>query len=116
MILTEKSSSLATRFIFTCISLAAAAAQAHSGGTNSSGCHAGTKPYHCHAKPDDGVTDDVIQIREDISTSLSGMVPSIKVRPEADYNQKFCQSVGGQTETRHYYTYAGGRSHINVDC
>jgi len=20
----------------------------HSGGTDSSGCHAGTKPYHCH--------------------------------------------------------------------
>ena len=23
-------------------------ADAHSGGTNASGCHAGTKPYHCH--------------------------------------------------------------------
>ena len=21
---------------------------AHSGGTDSAGCHAGTKPYHCH--------------------------------------------------------------------
>ena len=25
---------------------------AHSGGTNSSGCHAGSKPYHCHGGPD----------------------------------------------------------------
>ncbi|MFM5267866.1 YHYH domain-containing protein [Aeromonas caviae] len=23
-------------------------AHAHSGGTDSNGCHAGTKPYHCH--------------------------------------------------------------------
>jgi hypothetical protein len=23
---------------------------AHSGGTDSNGCHAGTKPYHCHNK------------------------------------------------------------------
>ncbi len=25
-------------------------AMAHSGGTNSSGCHSGSKPYHCHNK------------------------------------------------------------------
>ena len=23
-------------------------ANAHSGGTNSAGCHAGSQPYHCH--------------------------------------------------------------------
>lgn len=23
-------------------------ANAHSGGTDANGCHAGTKPYHCH--------------------------------------------------------------------
>jgi hypothetical protein len=28
--------------------LAAGVVQAHSGGTDSNGCHAGTKPYHCH--------------------------------------------------------------------
>lgn len=28
--------------------LAIGVAQAHSGGTDSDGCHAGTKPYHCH--------------------------------------------------------------------
>ncbi|MFT5797006.1 MAG: hypothetical protein ACI84R_001061 [Candidatus Azotimanducaceae bacterium] len=26
----------------------ATSAFAHSGGTNSAGCHAGKKPYHCH--------------------------------------------------------------------
>lgn len=35
---------------------------------------------------------------------------------EAELNRQFCQSVNGQTETHHLYTYAGGRSHIRVDC
>lgn len=30
------------------VALGAAAAQAHSGRTNASGCHAGSRPYHCH--------------------------------------------------------------------
>lgn len=29
---------------------------AHSGGTNSSGCHSGTEPYHCHDEGDSGET------------------------------------------------------------
>jgi hypothetical protein len=28
---------------------------AHSGGLNSSGCHAGSRPYHCHRSPSDMV-------------------------------------------------------------
>ena len=28
--------------------LSATSAFAHSGGTDASGCHAGSKPYHCH--------------------------------------------------------------------
>jgi len=35
---------------------------------------------------------------------------------ELSLNKWFCNSIGGQTETRHFYTYAGGRSHISVDC
>lgn len=35
---------------------------------------------------------------------------------EAELNRQFCQSVGGQTETPHYYTYRDGRSYIKVDC
>ena len=35
---------------------------------------------------------------------------------ETELNDQFCQSVNGQTETRHYYTYPGGRSFIQVDC
>ena len=26
----------------------------HSGGTDSSGCHAGSQPYHCHDEDDNG--------------------------------------------------------------
>ncbi|EPJ43537.1 MAG: hypothetical protein OFPII_41270 [Osedax symbiont Rs1] len=36
---------IAISFIFALISGTAAA---HSGGTDSNGCHAGKKPYHCH--------------------------------------------------------------------
>lgn len=28
--------------------ISATTAFAHSGGTNSAGCHAGSQPYHCH--------------------------------------------------------------------
>lgn len=35
-------------FAFLCSSPAAAALAAHSGGTDASGCHAGSQPYHCH--------------------------------------------------------------------
>jgi len=28
--------------------MAASFVQAHSGGTDKNGCHAGSKPYHCH--------------------------------------------------------------------
>ena len=30
--------------------MATTTAFAHSGGTNAAGCHAGSKPYHCHNK------------------------------------------------------------------
>jgi hypothetical protein len=34
--------------ILLCACIYGLSAQAHSGGLNSSGCHAGSKPYHCH--------------------------------------------------------------------
>ena len=33
-----------------------------------------------------------------------------------EYNRRFCATVNGETETRHGYTYAGGRSFVKVDC
>jgi len=37
-------------FTITCLGFLSAASMvsAHSGGLNSAGCHAGSKPYHCH--------------------------------------------------------------------
>jgi hypothetical protein len=34
---------------------------AHSGGTDSFGCHAGSKPYHCHGGPDNSNNTDYIE-------------------------------------------------------
>ena len=54
-----------------------------------------------------------------ICSLFSGVVfsaPAYAEGPEADYNRQFCQSVGDQAETHHYYIWAGGRSHIRVDC
>lgn len=39
--------------ILVCACIYGLSAQAHSGGLNSSGCHAGSKPYHCHRAASD---------------------------------------------------------------
>ena len=48
--------------------------------------------------------------------SLLPVVALAEPLSEAELNRQFCRSVNGQTETRHYYTYRGGRSYIKVDC
>ena len=84
----------------------------HSGRTNSAGCHAGSQPYHCHA-------------RSTISPpTLSNTVPIVgeliearkELQLEAKHNRQFCQSIGGQVESRHYYAWSDLSSHIQVDC
>ncbi|WP_156121928.1 YHYH domain-containing protein [Halocynthiibacter namhaensis] len=35
-------------FTFLVVLLTCTSAIAHSGGTNKDGCHAGSRPYHCH--------------------------------------------------------------------
>jgi len=48
---------------------------------------------------------------------LLSLLPSIAFADtEAELNRQFCDSIGGKTETRHHYTYAGGRSYIQMDC
>ncbi len=81
--------------------MSALAAHAHSGRTDSEGCHAGSQPRHCHGH--------------------GGKVNKTKSKPaltrnEADYNAAFCATVGGQTEVRHSYSYPGGRGYVIVDC
>ncbi|MEZ8088302.1 YHYH domain-containing protein [Vibrio sp. 1S139] len=39
------------KLVITCLMIGVSGlAFAHSGGTDANGCHAGTKPYHCHNK------------------------------------------------------------------
>lgn len=38
------------------------------------------------------------------------------VASEAEHNARFCDNVGGETEARHEYSWAGGDSHVFVDC
>lgn len=35
---------------------------------------------------------------------------------EAEYNEDFCESVGGKTETKYIYLYPTGRGYVRVDC
>ena len=35
---------------------------------------------------------------------------------EAEYNEDFCESVGGKTETKYIYLYPNGRGYVRVDC
>ena len=44
------------------------------------------------------------------------LAPVIAVASEAAHNTAFCTSIGGETETRHYYDYPTGRSYVLVDC
>lgn len=46
-------------FVF--ITLISAKAFAHSGGTDSNGCHSGSQPYHCH-NTGNGKTDDSVDL------------------------------------------------------
>lgn len=41
--------------VFITVLSASQFASAHSGGLNSQGCHAGSKPYHCHRSPSEMV-------------------------------------------------------------
>ena len=80
--------------------------QAHPGRTDAEGCHAGKLPRHCHDK----------QSGRDAPVNETGRSSARSSGSEAEYNRRFCAAVGGVTETRHTYTYAGGRSFVKVDC
>ena len=87
----------------------ALSAQAHPGRTDSEGCHAGKLPRHCHGDPS-------LQTSQDPPANESRRSAVRNMGSEAEYNRRFCASVGGVTETRHTYTYDGGNSYVKVDC
>ena len=44
------------------------------------------------------------------------LLPAMAVAQEDAYNATFCDSMGGETEVRHEYTYPTGTSYVRVDC
>ena len=87
--------------------------QGHPGRTDAEGCHAGTQPRHCHSSTR---SDQPAQRRPGSPDRDTGRPAPRKPASEEEYNQRFCVTVNGETETRHRYTYAGGRSFVKVDC
>ena len=87
--------------------------QGHPGRTDTEGCHAGTQPRHCHGSTK---SDQPTQRYPDSPTGESGQSSPHSTASEDEYNHRFCATVNGETETRHGYTYAGGRSYVVVDC
>ena len=93
--------------------LAALSAQGHPGRTDAEGCHAGTQPRHCHGR---NQPERPAQTNPGAPARDTARPAPSKTASEAEYNQRFCGTVNGETETRHGYTYAGGRSFVKVDC
>ena len=95
------------------LSLMALSIQGHPGRTNSEGCHAGKLPRHCH----DGTrSDHPAQGNQLAPMKETGRSAPRTTASEDDYNRWFCTMVNGETEIRHEYTSAGGRSYVDVDC
>lgn len=78
-------------------------ASGHSGRANAEGCHTGQESYPCHDAPNNDQMDNTAR-------------PLDKLSSEDDYNDRFCASVGGTTETRHEYEYPTGHSFVKIDC
>lgn len=87
--------------------------QGHGGGMDSNGGHFDQKTgkYHYHRGKGAEIptTDKAPAERADMTEAGIKGMQSVT---EDDYNQHFCQSVGGQTETRHNYP----QGHVRVDC
>ena len=95
------------------LSLIALSIQGHPGRTDSEGCHAGTLPRHCH----DGTRfGHPAQGNQLAPMKETGRPAPRTTASEDDYNRWFCTMVNGETETRHGYSSAGGRSYVEVDC
>ena len=87
--------------------------QGHPGRTDAEGCHAGTQPRHCHGS----TQSDQPEQQRPVSPLRDTDQPAFRnTVSEEDYNRRFCTMVNGKTETRHGYSYAGGRSYVLVDC
>ena len=68
---------------------------------------------HCHGNKQ---SDRPAQTNPGAPARDTGRPVPHKTTSEAEYNRWFCATVNGETETRHGYTSAGGRSFVKVDC
>ena len=108
-------------------------AHAHSGGLDTCGCHAGSRPYHCHRdygcgqrgySPDPKAEKEAEEALKELKKTRERFREERrkleqKSRNENDEqarNSSFCISIGGYEQTRHYYNYPGGAGYIVVDC
>lgn len=84
--------------LLTAVALVPSPTSAHSGGLNSSGCHAGSRPYHCHRAPSEMVGN---RLRCDLgsrSIECNGRgaarpLPSETVRHYQIQLQRHCSSL-----------------------
>ena len=95
------------------LSLIALSIQGHPGRTNAEGCHAGKLPRHCH---DGALSGHPAEGNPSAPMKETGRSAPRTTASEDDYNRWFCTLVNGETETRHGYASAGGRSYVEVDC
>ena len=113
MIVLTSIKKLWTRLVYACLLSSALSVQGHPGRTDAEGCHAGTQPRHCHGDKQSGKP---AQRRPASPSKESGQSSPRITGSEDDYNRRFCATINGETETRHGYTYSGGRSYVMVDC
>ena len=82
----------------------------HPGGLDKQGCHAGSKPYHCHGTNRRGGGSE-----GHLHTNQT-QKESTPQGSEDSYNEHFCDKVGGEREVRHSYRYPTGTSYVRIDC
>ena len=68
---------------------------------------------HCHGNKQ---SERPAQTNPGAPTGDTGRPVPRKTASEEEYNRRFCATVNGETETRHGYTSASGRSYTQVDC
>lgn len=81
----------------------------HPGGLDKQGCHAGSKPYHCHGTDRRGGGSE-----GHLHTNQAQKENT--PQSEDSYNEHFCDKVGGEKDVRHSYRYPTGKSFVRIDC
>ena len=91
--------------------LAPSLSLAHSGGTDSNGCHAGSQPYHCHSakSPElnweamavgllllwgiNALTKDKSETQRSFNEGNGSPTPRLNLLPQVDFDESFSPSL-----------------------